>query len=104
MSRCSVPMGEVGIVYTVLAEVSGGWFIFESYVPYREAQRENLPRDMSRRATKVFHISIMYLAMVFVALALTRSWANRSLADTEPARFALAQAACDAAGSHGSLL
>ncbi|MBM6620820.1 protoheme IX farnesyltransferase [Micrococcaceae bacterium RIT802] len=65
-----VPMGNAGIVYTVLAAVSGGWFIFESHVLYREAQREHLPQDMNRKAMKVFHISITYLTIVFVALAI----------------------------------
>ncbi|MGP5217634.1 heme o synthase [Arthrobacter rhombi] len=65
-----VPMGDAGIVYTVLAAVSGGWFIFESHVLYREAQREHLPRDMNRKAMKVFHISISYLTILFVGLAI----------------------------------
>lgn len=65
-----VPMGNAGIVYTVLAAVSGGWFIFESHLLYREAQREHLPQDMNRKAMKVFHISITYLTIVFVALAI----------------------------------
>lgn len=65
-----VPMGDAGIVYTVLAAVSGGWFVYESHVLYREAQREHLPQDMNRKAMKVFHISITYLTIVFVALAI----------------------------------
>jgi protoheme IX farnesyltransferase len=63
------PMGYAGIVYTVLAAVSGGWFIYECHVLYREAQREHLPQEMNRKAMKVFHISITYLTIVFVALA-----------------------------------
>ncbi|WP_309079690.1 heme o synthase [Zhihengliuella sp.] len=64
------PMGYAGIVYTVLAAVSGAWFVYESHVLYREARREHDPVDMNRKAMKVFHISITYLTIVFVALAI----------------------------------
>jgi protoheme IX farnesyltransferase len=64
------PMGYAGIVYTVIAAVSGGWFIYESHVLYREARREHTPQDMNKKAMKVFHISITYLTLVFVALAI----------------------------------
>ena len=64
-----VPLGSAGIVYTILATVSGAWFIYESHRLYREAQREHLPQDMNRKAMKVFHLSITYLTLVFVALA-----------------------------------
>jgi heme o synthase len=63
-------MGYAGIVYTVIAAVSGGWFIYESHVLYREARREHTPQDMNKKAMKVFHISITYLTLVFVALAI----------------------------------
>ena len=63
------PMGYAGIVYTVIAAVSGGWFIYESHVLYREARRDHTPQDMNKKAMKVFHISITYLTLVFVALA-----------------------------------
>jgi protoheme IX farnesyltransferase len=65
-----VPMGYAGIVYTVIAAVTGGWFVYECHVLYREAQREHEPQDMNRKAMKVFHISITYLTLVFVALAI----------------------------------
>ncbi|MET1035702.1 MAG: heme o synthase [Arthrobacter sp.] len=65
-----VPMGYAGIVYTVLAGVSGAWFVYECHVLYREARRDHEPQDMNRKAMKVFHISITYLTLVFVALAI----------------------------------
>lgn len=65
-----VPMGYAGIVYTVLAGVSGLWFVYECHVLYREAQRDHEPADMNKKAMKVFHISITYLTLVFVALAI----------------------------------
>ncbi|GAB3754140.1 heme o synthase [Zhihengliuella somnathii] len=64
------PLGYAGIVYTVIAAVAGAWFIVESHVLYREAQREHEPADMNKKAMKVFHISITYLTLVFVALAI----------------------------------
>ncbi|MGJ9401940.1 heme o synthase [Arthrobacter sp. KK5.5] len=65
-----VPMGYAGIVYTVIAAVTGGWFVYECHVLYREARRNHEPQDMNRKAMKVFHISITYLTLVFVALAI----------------------------------
>ncbi|MBG6083472.1 protoheme IX farnesyltransferase [Zhihengliuella flava] len=64
------PLGYAGIVYTVIAAVAGAWFILESHVLYREAQRHHEPADMNKKAMKVFHISITYLTLVFVALAI----------------------------------
>ena len=52
MVVCSLllaPMGYAGIVYTVLAGVSGAWFIYECHVLYREAQRNHEPADMNKR-------------------------------------------------------
>lgn len=65
-----VPMGYAGIVYTVLGAVSGGWFIYESHVLYREAQRDHEPKVINKKAMKVFGISITYLTILFVALAI----------------------------------
>ncbi|APF41672.1 protoheme IX farnesyltransferase [Neomicrococcus aestuarii] len=65
-----IPMGYAGIVYTVLAAVAGAWFIYESHVLYREAQRDHEPKVINKKAMKVFHISITYLTILFVALAI----------------------------------
>jgi len=69
-SMLLVPMGYAGIVYTALAGGSGLWFVYESHVLYREAQRDHSPAEMNRKAMKVFHISITYLSIVFLALAI----------------------------------
>ncbi|WP_246049874.1 heme o synthase [Glutamicibacter creatinolyticus] len=69
-SMLLVPMGYAGIVYTALAGGAGLWFVYESHVLYREAQREHKPAEMNRKAMKVFHISITYLSIVFLALAI----------------------------------
>ena len=61
-----VPMGWAGIVYTAVAVATGGWFVYECHVLYREAQK---PDFTDRRAMKVFHLSITYLTLLFIALA-----------------------------------
>ena len=61
-----VPVGGAGWVYTVAALLSGVWFIAESHKLHSRAQREEL-NDKS--AMKVFHLSISYLTILFLALA-----------------------------------
>ncbi|MDY6054473.1 heme o synthase [Micrococcus sp.] len=61
-----VPMGWAGIVYTAVALAAGGWFVWESHVLQRQAQREDFE---DRRAMRVFHLSITYLTLLFIALA-----------------------------------
>ena len=59
-----IPVAPMGIVYTVSAVVFGGWFIFESHVLYNRAVRGEQTRPM-----RVFHASITYLTLLFVAIA-----------------------------------
>ena len=61
-----VPLGWAGIVYTAVAVATGAWFIFECHVLYHEAQK---PEFTDKKAMKVFHLSITYLTLLFVALA-----------------------------------
>ncbi|WP_022870823.1 heme o synthase [Yaniella halotolerans] len=61
-----VPMGWAGVVYTATAAVSGGWFIYEAHKLYRDSQR---PDFTDKKAMRVFHLSITYLTLIFVALA-----------------------------------
>jgi len=65
-----VPLGHAGIVYTAIAGGAGIWFVYESHVLYREAQGDHKPAVVNRKAMKVFHISITYLSIVFLALAI----------------------------------
>jgi len=65
-SLLMVPLGNAGIVYTVVAVVSGGWFLFEAHKLYRNAQHNEVT---NKGAMKVFHGSISYLTLLFVALA-----------------------------------
>ncbi|KZE90745.1 heme o synthase [Microbacterium sp. TNHR37B] len=60
-----IPVAPMGIVYTVSALVFGGWFIVESHVLYNRAVRGEQARPM-----RVFHASITYLTLLFVAIAI----------------------------------
>jgi len=60
-----VPVAQMGLVYTVSALVFGGWFIYESHTLYNRAVRGSEPAPM-----RVFHASITYLTLLFVAIAI----------------------------------
>lgn len=60
-----IPLGWAGITYSAFAVVAGAWFIYESHVLYRRAQNESLT---DKRAMKLFHLSILYLTMLFIGL------------------------------------
>lgn len=59
-----IPVAAMGLVYSVSAIVFGGWFIVESHLLYGRAVRGTEPRPM-----RVFHASITYLTLLFVAIA-----------------------------------
>lgn len=58
-----IPVGHMGILYAVVALGAGGWFIFESHRLYSRAIRHEEVKPM-----RVFHSSITYLTLVFVAV------------------------------------
>lgn len=60
-----IPVANMGLVYTVSAVVFGGWFIVESHVLYARAVRGEQIRPM-----RVFHASITYLTLLFLAIAI----------------------------------
>ncbi|MBN9214392.1 MAG: protoheme IX farnesyltransferase [Microbacterium sp. SCN 70-200] len=60
-----VPVAGMGLVYTVSALVFGGWFIYESHVLYNRAVRGEQIKPM-----RVFHASITYLTLLFLAIAI----------------------------------
>ncbi|WP_394280169.1 heme o synthase [Microbacterium sp.] len=60
-----IPVAGMGLVYTVSALVFGGWFIYESHVLYARAVRGEQIEPM-----RVFHASITYLTLLFVAIAI----------------------------------
>lgn len=59
-----IPVAPMGLVYTLAALVFGGWFIYESHRLYNRAVTGAEARPM-----RVFHASITYLTLLFVAIA-----------------------------------
>jgi protoheme IX farnesyltransferase len=60
-----VPIAPMGILYAVVATVSGAWFLFEAHRMYAQAIGEGEIKPM-----RVFHASITYLTLVFIAVGL----------------------------------
>jgi protoheme IX farnesyltransferase len=60
-----IPVAEMGVVYTVVAVASGAWFIVESHRLYNQAIRHDTVTPM-----RVFHSSISYLTLVFLAVGI----------------------------------
>ncbi len=60
-----IPVAGMGIVYSAAALAFGGWFLYESHRLYSRAVRGVEPRPM-----RVFHASISYLTLLFVAIAI----------------------------------
>lgn len=60
-----IPVAGMGLVYTVAALVFGGWFLYESHLLYARAVRGEQIKPM-----RVFHASITYLTLLFVAIAI----------------------------------
>lgn len=60
-----VPVADMGFLYTGVAVLSGGWFIFESHRLYSKVIRRIEGSPM-----RVFHASITYLTLLFVAVGI----------------------------------
>ncbi|MFM6979834.1 MAG: heme o synthase [Micrococcales bacterium] len=60
-----IPASNMGWVYTATAVVTGAWFLFESYLLYREGMKGQPKNPM-----RLFHGSITYLTVLFIAVAL----------------------------------
>lgn len=58
-----IPVADMGVMYTVVALGSGVWFIVESHRLYSRAIRSQEGAPM-----RVFHASITYLTLLFVAV------------------------------------
>ncbi|MGF3055152.1 heme o synthase [Microbacterium sp. YY-01] len=59
-----IPVGHMGLTYTISAVVFGGWFLYESHRLYNQAVRGRQAKPM-----RVFHASITYLTLLFIAVA-----------------------------------
>ena len=60
-----IPIGTMGLIYTLTAFLTGTWFLFESYRLYRQAIVGEIANPM-----RLFHGSISYLTLLFVAIAI----------------------------------
>jgi len=58
-----IPVANMGLFYTVVALAAGGWFIYETHRLYSLTIRHEFVSPM-----RVFHGSIAYLSLVFVAV------------------------------------
>ncbi|GAA1444459.1 heme o synthase [Leifsonia poae] len=68
MVACSlllIPVGHMGLLYTAVSLVAGGWFIYESHRLYNLSIRHETVSPM-----RVFHGSIAYLTLIFLAVAI----------------------------------
>ena len=64
-SLLMIPAADLGLVYTVVALLSGGYFIFEAHRLYGAAIRGREGKPM-----RVFHGSISYLTVISLAMAI----------------------------------
>jgi protoheme IX farnesyltransferase len=60
-----IPIASMGVLYAVVAALSGIWFLVEAHRLYSGAIRDEEARPM-----RVFHASITYLTLVFIAVGL----------------------------------
>ncbi|MCW2523558.1 MAG: Heme synthase, protoheme farnesyltransferase COX10-CtaB [Frankiales bacterium] len=60
------PVANTGLEYPAAAALLGGWFLAKTY-----ALRNRVAHDLPPRPTSVFHASITYLTLLFVAAALS---------------------------------
>ena len=60
-----IPVASMGLIYALTALATGAWFILESYRLYRQAIVGEITNPM-----RLFHGSISYLTLLFVAIAI----------------------------------
>jgi protoheme IX farnesyltransferase len=60
-----IPVASMGLIYSITALATGAWFIIESYRIYRQAIVGEIANPM-----RLFHGSISYLTLLFVAIAI----------------------------------
>ena len=58
-----IPVASMGLVYTLVAILAGGWFVVESHRLYHRALT-----GLDAQPMRVFHSSISYLTLLFLAL------------------------------------
>jgi heme o synthase len=60
-----IPVASMGLIYTITSLITGAWFVTESYRLYRQAIVGEIANPM-----RLFHGSISYLTVLFVAIAI----------------------------------
>lgn len=60
-----IPVAPMGWLYIVVSIGAGGWFVWESHVLYHRTIKGHNPKPM-----KVFHLSITYLTLLFLAVGI----------------------------------
>lgn len=60
-----IPVGQMGVIYTTVAIISGIWFLYEAHRLYLLA----FSKSAKSGAMRVFHGSISYLTVLFIAIA-----------------------------------
>jgi heme o synthase len=64
-SLALVPVGHLGAIYTGAAALSGGWFLIEAH-----CMLHRIRADKPAKTMRLFHLSITYLTLVFLAVAI----------------------------------
>lgn len=72
MVGCSlilIPVGEMGLLYSAVAVISGGYFIFEAH---QLAERTKAAGELTPalKPMRLFHASITYLTVLFIAVGI----------------------------------
>ena len=68
VSLVLIPVAPMGPVYAVSAVVLGALFVYEAYRLLGAARRND--ENLLSRAMRLFHYSISYLALLFLAIAI----------------------------------
>ncbi|MFM6971161.1 MAG: heme o synthase [Rhodoluna sp.] len=59
-----IPVAGMGVIYTLAAIVGSGWFVWSAFQMYKKGLSGSLDKPMS-----LFHLSNIYLAVLFIAIA-----------------------------------
>ena len=65
VSLALIPVANMGLIYSITALALGGAFLFEAYALQGRIKKNELPREM-----RLFHGSISYLSLIFLAVAI----------------------------------
>jgi protoheme IX farnesyltransferase len=60
-----IPVAPMGWLYTAVAVIAGGWFLYESHKLFSRVVSD-VPVD--HKPMRVFHSSISYLTLLFIAV------------------------------------